>query len=118
MPNTDLNVVEKVASKNKNEKKFPPMFKVILLNDDYTPMVFVQIVLNKIFNKSEQESELLALKIHEEGRAVVGVYSKEVAETKKEITLINARKAEHPLKCIIELAEPDNSNNNNSRPKI
>lgn len=80
----------------------PPFYRVMLLNDDYTPMDFVVTVLKAIFHKSTEEAERLMLVVHEKGMATCGVYTREVAETKVEKTLAMARKAEHPLQCVME----------------
>jgi ATP-dependent Clp protease adaptor protein ClpS len=82
--------------------KRPKRYKVLLHNDDYTTMDFVIYVLKRFFNKTDLESEALMLKIHHEGRAVCGVYSFEIAETKMQKVLQSAKENSHPLKCSIE----------------
>ena len=82
----------------------PPMFQVILLNDDYTPMEFVVMVLQEYFNRDLETATQIMLKIHHDGRGVCGVYSKDVAGTKVELVLAAARRGGHPLQCIMESA--------------
>lgn len=84
--------------------KKPPMYKVILLNDDYTPMDFVIIVLKKFYLKSPTEAEQIMLQVHTEGSGVAGVYSYEIAEAKVVQTNQFAKTHQHPLKCIMETA--------------
>ena len=89
----------------KTEKVKPPqMYQVVLLNDDYTPMEFVVMVLQEFFNKDLETATQIMLKVHVEGRGVCGVYSKDVATTKVEQVLEAAHKAGHPLKCVSEPA--------------
>ena len=86
----------------KPKTKKPSMFKVILLNDDYTPMEFVVIVLEKYFNKKQEEATQIMLHVHKKGVGICGIYTYEVAETKCKVVLNFARKNEHPLQCSIE----------------
>lgn len=89
----------------KTEKVKPPqMYQVVLLNDDYTPMEFVVMVLQEFFSKDLETATQIMLKVHVEGRGVCGVYSKDVATTKVEQVLDAAHKAGHPLKCVSEPA--------------
>ncbi|MFZ9297093.1 MAG: ATP-dependent Clp protease adapter ClpS [Hylemonella sp.] len=89
----------------KTEKVKPPqMYQVVLLNDDYTPMEFVVMVLQEFFSKDLETATQIMLKVHVEGRGVCGVYSKDVATTKVEQVLEAAHKAGHPLKCVSEPA--------------
>jgi ATP-dependent Clp protease adaptor protein ClpS len=93
-------VVERQA-----QKADPPrMFQVVLLNDDYTPMEFVVVVLQEYFNRDLEAATQIMLKIHHDGRGVCGVYSKDVAATKVELVLAAARRGGHPLQCIMEAA--------------
>jgi ATP-dependent Clp protease adaptor protein ClpS len=80
----------------------PPMYQVILLNDDYTPMEFVVLVLQKYFGKGQEEAMQIMLTVHNEGRGVCGVYPKDVAATR--ITQVSqfARSRQHPLQCVME----------------
>jgi len=80
----------------------PPMYKVLLLNDDYTTMDFVIMVLEVVFHKDNQEATKIMLKVHQEGRGVAGIFTRDVAETKVAIVHDLAHKNEHPLKCCIE----------------
>jgi ATP-dependent Clp protease adaptor protein ClpS len=87
------------------ELKPPPMYQVVLLNDDYTPMDFVVAVLEQIFGRDRESATQLMLRVHHEGRAVCGVYSRDVADTKVAQVLHAARSAGHPLQCYAEPAE-------------
>lgn len=82
--------------------KRPPMYKVILLNDDFTPMDFVVMVLEQIFNKSHNEALEIMLQVHNKGAAQVGIYTRDVAETKAGIVTEHARINEYPLQCMVE----------------
>jgi ATP-dependent Clp protease adaptor protein ClpS len=82
----------------------PPMYQVVMLNDDYTPMEFVVMVLQEYFKRDLETATQIMLKIHHEGRGVCGVYTKDVAATKVELVLAAARRAGHPLQCIMEAA--------------
>ena len=82
----------------------PPMYKVLLLNDDYTTMDFVIMVLEVVFHKDDQEATQIMLKVHQEGQGVAGVFTRDMAETKVAIVHELAHKNEHPLKCSIEKA--------------
>ena len=93
-------VVERKTARTKP----PQMYKVVLLNDDYTPMEFVVMVLQQYFKLDLESSTLIMLKIHHEGRGVCGVYTHDVAATKVELVSAAARRAGHPLQCIMEAA--------------
>ena len=80
------------------------MYQVVLLNDDYTPMEFVVLVLQEYFLRDIDTATQIMLKIHHEGRGVCGVYSKDVASTKVEWVQAAAKRAGHPLQCIMEAA--------------
>ena len=82
--------------------KKPSMYNVILLNDDYTPMEFVVIVLEKFFNKPQEEAMQIMLHVHKKGLGVCGIYTYEVAESKCKLVLDFAKKNEHPLQCTME----------------
>lgn len=84
--------------------KRPPMYQVILLNDDYTPMDFVVSVLEQIFRKAQQDAMELMLAVHEKGAATVAIYTRDVAETKVDEVINYARINEYPLQCIMEQA--------------
>jgi ATP-dependent Clp protease adaptor protein ClpS len=93
-----------VAERKEQKTEPPPMFQVILLNDDYTPMEFVVMVLQEYFNRDLETATQIMLKIHHDGRGVCGVYSKDVAGTKVELVLAAARRGGHPLQCTMESA--------------
>ena len=94
-----------VVAERRTQKTEPPrMYQVVLLNDDYTPMEFVVMVLQEYFQRDIESATLIMLKIHHEGRGVCGVYSKDVATTKVELVLAAARRGGHPLQCILEAA--------------
>ena len=82
--------------------KKPSMYKVLMLNDDYTPMEFVVDVLRNIFQKNREEATEIMLHVHQKGVGVCGVYTYEVAETKVTQTVDYARKNQHPLQCTLE----------------
>jgi len=84
--------------------KVPSLYKVILLNDDYTPMDFVMQVLEEIFNKTAAQAQALCMEVHQAGRGIAGIYSKEVAEQKVYEVNTVARSYRHPLKTIAEVA--------------
>ena len=91
-----------VLERRTDKVKPPRMHKVLMLNDDYTPMEFVIIMLQEFFNKDLEAATQIMLKIHVEGRGICGVYSRDVASTKVNQVLEAAHKAGHPLKCISE----------------
>jgi len=82
--------------------KKPSMYKVLMLNDDYTPMEFVVDVLQHIFQKNREEATKIMLHVHQKGVGICGVYTYEVAETKVTQTVDYARKNQHPLQCTLE----------------
>jgi ATP-dependent Clp protease adaptor protein ClpS len=85
--------------------KPPPLYRVILLNDDYTPMEFVVNVLCKFFAMNVETATRVMLKVHTEGKGVCGVFPKEIAETKAVLVNEYARDSEHPLLCDIEIED-------------
>jgi ATP-dependent Clp protease adaptor protein ClpS len=91
-----------VLEAKKAKVKSPPMFKVLLLNDDYTPMDFVVMVLQKFFSLSREKATQIMLKVHREGAGVCGVYPRDVAATKVEQVTAFARQQQHPLRCVME----------------
>ncbi len=91
-----------VLEAKKSRVKPPPMFKVLLLNDDYTPMDFVVAVLQSIFTMTREQATQVMLKVHREGMGVCGVYPRDLAESKVEQVLAFAREHQHPLKCVME----------------
>ena len=80
----------------------PPLYTVVLLNDDFTPMEFVVFVLQKFFYKNREQATQIMLKVHMEGRGVCGVYPRDVAATKVEQVTVFARDNQHPLACVME----------------
>ncbi len=82
--------------------KPPPLYKVILLNDDFTPMDFVVIVLQRFFAKTREQATQIMLKVHREGRGLCGIYPRDIAATKVEQVLAFAREHQHPLQCVME----------------
>ena len=93
-----------VAERRTQKTEPPPMYQVVLLNDDYTPMEFVVFVLQEYFKHDLETATQIMLKIHHDGRGVCGVYTKDVAATKVELVLAAARRGGHPLQCIMEAA--------------
>ncbi len=80
----------------------PPLYKVVILNDDYTPMDFVVLVLERFFNKNREEATRIMLHVHQRGVGVCGVYTREVAETKvRQVTSFSGEN-QHPLQCTLE----------------
>jgi ATP-dependent Clp protease adaptor protein ClpS len=94
-----------VLERRTQKVKPPQMYQVVLLNDDYTPMEFVVVVIQEFFGKDREQATQIMLKIHIEGKGVCGVYSRDVANTKVDQVMEAAKKAGHPLQC---LAEPVN----------
>jgi ATP-dependent Clp protease adaptor protein ClpS len=80
----------------------PPLFKVLLLNDDYTPMDFVVAVLQRFFSMNREQATRIMLKVHNEGRGLCGVYPRDIAATKVEQVAAFARENQHPLVCVME----------------
>src|SRR4051812_26248704 len=93
---------ELVVTKTKPKSQRPPLYRVILLNDDFTPMDFVILILKKFFMKSEVESARIMMQVHTEGAGLAGIYTFEVAETKVYGVNEFSRRHKHPLKCIME----------------
>jgi ATP-dependent Clp protease adaptor protein ClpS len=93
-----------VVQEAKPQLKKPPLYKVILLNDDFTPMDFVVEILTDFFHMSEEKATQVMLQVHTQGVGVCGVYSKDVAETKVHIVNEYSREHHHPLMCAMEEA--------------
>ena len=89
-------------TKPKTKSKRPSLYRVLLLNDDYTPMEFVVLVLQDVFNKTREEAMRIMLHVHNQGVGECGVYPFEVAETKVTRVMDAARKNQHPLQCVME----------------
>ena len=95
---TNIGVITKTRPKTKK----PSMYKVLLLNDDYTPMEFVVHILEVYFGKSIEEATKIMLHVHQKGVGLCGVFTYEVAQTKVDKTMDFSRKHQHPLQCILE----------------
>ncbi len=80
----------------------PPFYKVLLLNDDYTPMDFVVLVLKQVFHKLHDDAIQVMLEVHNSGAGICGIFTRDVAETKVDQVVAIARKSEHPLQCVME----------------
>ena len=91
-----------VVTRSKPKAKKPSMYKVIMLNDDYTPMEFGVMILERFFNKNHEEASQIMLHVHQRGVGICGVNSYEVAETKVTQVMNFARQNEHPLQCTLE----------------
>lgn len=93
-----------VAERQTAKTEPPKMYQVVMLNDDYTPMEFVVMVLQEYFQRDIETATQIMLKIHHEGRGVCGVYTRDVAATKVELVLAAAKRSGHPLQCTMEAA--------------
>eukprot|EP01013_Petalomonas_cantuscygni_P011608 TRINITY_DN25139_c0_g1_i1.p2 TRINITY_DN25139_c0_g1~~TRINITY_DN25139_c0_g1_i1.p2 ORF type:complete len:114 (-),score=31.56 TRINITY_DN25139_c0_g1_i1:217-558(-) len=91
-----------IALQTRTRTKRPPLYKVLILNDDYTPMEFVVHVLERFFGMSHAQAFELMLTVHKKGLAVAGVYSYEIAETKVAQVMDFAQRHQHPLQCTME----------------
>ena len=91
-----------VVTKTRTRTERPPLYKVLLLNDDYTPMEFVVHVLERFFGMTHAQAFEVMLTVHKKGVAVVGVFSYEIAETKVAQVMDFARRHQHPLQCTLE----------------
>ncbi len=91
-----------IATETRVRTKKPSMYRVLILNDDYTPMEFVVLILERFFNKSREQATRIMLHVHQKGVGVCGVYTYEVAETKVAQVMDMARRNEHPLQCTME----------------
>ena len=97
---------DSVVLERRTQRVRPPkLYQVVLLNDDFTPMEFVVMVIQEFFNKDRETATQIMLKIHLQGKGVCGVFSRDVAATKVELVLEAARKAGHPLQCLSEPVE-------------
>jgi ATP-dependent Clp protease adaptor protein ClpS len=97
-PGVEIGVVSKTAPKTKR----PSLYKVMLLNDDYTPQEFVVWLLQAVFNKAPEDAVRIMMHVHQNGVGVCGVYTYEVAETKVAQVMDVARRQQHPLQCMME----------------
>lgn len=100
--NDDGRTTTGVVVKPRAKVKKPSMYKVLMLNDDYTPMEFVVHVLERYFSKSTEEATRIMLHVHQKGVGICGVFTFEVAETKVNQVMELARKNQHPLQCTLE----------------
>lgn len=93
---------ESLLAAERTRTKPPPLFKVLLLNDDFTPMEFVIIVLQQFFSMNRERATQIMLQVHKEGSGICGVFPKDVAATKVEQVVSFARQHQHPLACVME----------------
>jgi len=91
-----------IATKTRIHTKKPSMYRVLILNDDYTPMEFVVLILERFFHKNREQATRIMLHVHQKGVGVCGVFTYEVAETKVAQVMDLARRNEHPLQCTME----------------
>ncbi len=91
-----------IVTKTRPKTKKPSLYKVLLLNDDYTPMEFVVYILERFFNKSGEDATRVMLHVHQKGVGVCGVFNFEVAETKVAQVMNFSRQNDHPLQCMME----------------
>ena len=97
-----LGLDEELDVKGRQEAKSPPLYKVFLLNDDYTTMEFVVHVLEKMFHKSHVEATQIMLHVHKNGKGLAGIYTHEIAETKLDAVHKIAHQRGYPLQCTME----------------
>ncbi|MCK5310517.1 MAG: ATP-dependent Clp protease adapter ClpS [Desulfobacteraceae bacterium] len=102
MSQTDTDISIKSSSEKKDKTAKPPMYKVIILNDDYTTMDFVVGILVKIFRKTLEKANKIMLNVHRRGKGICGLYTREIAETKIETVHALAQEQGYPLKCTME----------------
>lgn len=91
-----------IAEKSKPKIKKPPLYKVLLLNDDYTPMEFVVLLLMRFFGMNQEKAEQIMIHVHTKGVGVCGIYPREIAETKVRLVMDFASENQHPLQCTLE----------------
>lgn len=96
-----------LLTEKRQKTKKPSMYRVVMLNDDYTPMDFVVWVLQKIFHKGMEDATRSMLEVHHKGKSVVGVYTHDVARTKVQQVHNMAEQNEHPLQCVMEVEDGD-----------
>ena len=101
-PIGDNAITPGVSVKSRPKVKKPSMYKVLMLNDDYTPMEFVVHVLERFFSKGPEEAIKIMMHVHQRGIGVCGVFTYEIAETKANQVMDLARKQQHPLQCTVE----------------
>ena len=100
----DGGVERGVATKTRPKTKKPSMYRVLMMNDDYTPMEFVVQILVGVFNKTPEEATRIMLNVHQSGVGVCGIYTFEIAETKVSQVMDAAKRSQHPLQCTMEKA--------------
>lgn len=107
MPTTQTPDQEKIiqALTERPDIKPPSMYEVILLNDDYTPIDFVEDILKRFFSKNEEQSQNITMQVHNQGRGICGVYPKDIAESKALQVESFSRQHNHPLQCIAEKSD-------------
>jgi ATP-dependent Clp protease adaptor protein ClpS len=98
----DSGTVGQVVTRPRDKTQRPSMYKVLLLNDDYTPMEFVVHVLERFFSKGQEDATRIMLHVHNHGVGICGVYTYEIAETKVTQVIDFARQHQHPLQCTME----------------
>jgi ATP-dependent Clp protease adaptor protein ClpS len=91
-----------VMERQEQRLKPPSMYKVVLLNDDYTPMDFVVTVLQEFFNKNREAAMQIMLKVHLDGKGICGIFPKDIAATKIDLVMTYAKQEGHPLQCVME----------------
>jgi len=99
---SDTGAVGHVVTKTEDDTQKPSMYKVLLLNDDYTPMEFVVHVLERFFGKGQEDATRIMLHVHHHGVGICGVFTYEIAETKVTQVMDFARQHQHPLQCTME----------------
>lgn len=105
-PKMAAKLQEDTVTRQKEETAKPPMYKVVLLNDDFTPFEFVIFLMVEVFKKTEEEAIFVTQEIHHKGKGICGVYPKDIAETKQSMAMALAEREEHPLQCLIEADAP------------
>ena len=100
LPNDSSTILRPEIAKT----KLPPMFRVLLLNDDFTPMEFVVECIERFFNKNREQATKIMLQVHTEGLGVCGIYPQDIAETKMNQVLNFAKELQHPLQCEVDPA--------------
>lgn len=98
---SEQGIIDRARQKMAEDKK-PPLYRVLLHNDDYTPMDFVVALLIKVFHHSHAKANVIMMNVHTKGYGIAGLFTCEVAETKMEQVLAYARQYQHPLQCSIE----------------
>ncbi len=104
MGNTNSGNKEDSLTKDREDLQEPPLYKVLLHNDDYTTMDFVVMVLETVFAKSTEEATSIMLNVHQQGHGIAGVFTREIGETKVAVVHQISRKNQFPLKCSLEKA--------------